>query len=293
MQNIRIGVNFPKGVRAERLEETIHQMADFGYDIAEYNLSDLPLIIGGTVCRQYVSFAAGIFRRSPIPFTAHIGTGMDLRKRESFALAKNVLRSSIEVCSELGMPLLTLHFEEASRHEDIEQAFFDAHLEAAEYAAKLGVRLCIENIETERYEYVVAMVKKANHPNFNMTLDLGHLNLSTRFYGQSFEEAVRACAPLARHLHISDNTGRFENMRLENFDLYRTLPMGYRIAFGCGDIHIPPFWGEIDLPLALNMLHEAGYGGIFLCEYYSELFNPFNKSIQENVREKVTGIFGR
>ena len=291
MTTIKLGINFPKGVRAERLEATIQQVAEYGFDIAEYNLSDLPMIVGGKVCRQYVGFAADIFRRSPIPFTAHIGTGLNLRDTENFELHKNVLMSSVEICAELGMPNLTLHFEEESLHLDIEQAFFDAHMEAADYAQKLGVRLCIENIETAHYQPVLEMVKKANHPNFGMTLDIGHLNLSTRFYGQSFEDAVRACAPYAKHLHISDNTGRFEKMRLENFDLYRTLSMAHRIPFGSGDIHIPPFWGEIDIPFALKTLRDAGYNGIFLCEYYNELYVPFNQSIQQNVRGKIESIF--
>ncbi len=291
MSTIKLGINFPKGVRAERLEATIQQVAEYGFDIAEYNISDLPLIVGGKVCKQYVGFAGDIFRRSPMPFTAHIGTGLNLRDTENFQLHKSVLMSSIEICAELGMPNLTLHFEEESLHMDVEQAFFDAHMEAADYAQKLGVRLCIENIETAHYQPVLEMVKKANHPNFGMTLDIGHLNLSTRFYGQSFEDAVRACAPYARHLHMSDNTGRYEKMRLENFDLYRTLSMRQRIPLGSGDIHIPPFWGEIDIPFALKTLRDAGYSGIFLCEYYNELYVPFNKSIQQDVRGKIESIF--
>jgi len=286
-----IGVNFPR-VSAERLEDTVKQVAGFGFEAAEYNLSDHPLIVGGTVCRPYVEFVKSAIRAAPLVFTAHIGTGLNLRNTADFKVHKDTLFSSIDICDMLDMRTITVHYEDKSMHVDIEQAFLDVHLEAAEYAQKKGVLVCIENIEIDHYQNVLDMVKTANHQNFRMTLDLGHLNLSTNFYGQVFLDAVRECAPYVRHLHISDNTGHFEKLRLTDFLLYATLPMGPRIAFGSGDIHIPPFWGVIDIMAALRLLKDAGYDGIFLCEYYNAMYNPFNKEIQENVRNKISALFG-
>ena len=287
----QIGLNCPH-VAAEHLVNAIAQVADNGFDVVEYCLSDHPLIVGGQISHPYVDYIRSVFKGAPVSFTGHIGTGLDLRNTKEFALQKSTLRSSIDICETLGIRVLTLHYEDKSMHADVEQAFYDAHLEAADYALQKGVLLLIENIEIDHYQNVLEMVKKADHPNFKMTLDIGHLNLSTNFFGQNFEQAVRECAPYVRHLHISDNVGKFETMRLTNFDLYRTVPMGMRIAFGQGDIHVPPFYGTIDIPLVFRILKEAGFSGVFLCEYYNELYNPLNKSIQENVRSKVAEIFG-
>jgi len=274
------------------MKDTADRVASYGYDLAEYCLSDHPLIVGGKISRPYVEYVGTILKKAPIRFTAHIGTGLDLRNTEDHALHKSTLFSSVDVCEMLDMRTLTVHYEGKSMHYDVERAFVDAHCEAAEYAQKKGVLICIENIEIDHYQNVLDMLKSCSHPNLKLTLDIGHLNLSTNFFSQGFLEAVKECAPYTAHLHISDNTGHFEKLRLTNFLLYSTLPMGPRIALGSGDIHLPPFWGEIDITGALEILKDSNYDGIFLCEYYSHLYNPFNEEIQKKIRKTVNEIFG-
>jgi len=92
---------------------------------------------------------------------------------------------------------------------------------------------------------------------------------------------------LLRHIHINDNTGDFELLRLTNFEIYKTLDRGYRFAFGRGDIHIPPFWGKVPLQEALSIIKKTGYQGVWLCEYYNQYFLPFNKGVQERVRCEI------
>ncbi|MDH8276249.1 hypothetical protein QIG69_28250, partial [Klebsiella pneumoniae] len=66
-----------------------------------------------------------------------------------------------------------------------------------------------------------------------------------------------------------------------------TLDKGYRFAFSRGDIHIPPLWGTAPLREAFAILKQAGYDGIWLCEYYSHLFHPLNDSIRRKVLEAI------
>ena len=62
--------------------------------------------------------------------------------------------------------------------------------------------------------------------------------------------------------------------------------MGYRIEYGRGDIHIPPYFGKIPLPTNLfGVLGE--FKGIYLCEYYVERFLPLNGLVQKKVREGI------
>lgn len=287
MNNPIIGINAPRDLMPETLEEKIRQVMDFGYDCMELNIGEIPFIVGGEVCERYIAYARSIMEKYPLKYTAHIGGGLDLRDLPRYDLHKRVLRASIDVCHALGIDRLILHFEKASPVEREEQAFLDAHIEATAYAAEKNVMLCMENIEVEDYRRVIEMVRRINHENFRMTLDIGHLNLSVRYFGGDFLQAVEECAPYVAHLHMSDNTGDFEKMRLIDFGRYKMMPMGYRIAYGSGDIHLPPLWGRLQTKEALQILIRNGYDGVFLCEYENELYVPFGKQIVQEVRDLV------
>lgn len=293
MNTPMIGINAINGIRPEELEHAVKTVAEFGFDCMEFNLSSVPLIVGGQVCPRMVEYVKEIFEKFPLKYTGHIGGGLNLRDLQEHDLHRAVLKSSIDICQMLGIDRLTLHFENASPIEREEKVFFDAHVEAADYAKDKGVLLLIENIEIEDYRKVIDMVRRVDRDNFKMTLDIGHLNLSTRYFGGDFKQAVRECAPYVRHLHMSDNTGRFEKMRLENFAMYKTLNMGVRIAFGAGDIHLPPLWGDIPTRFVIETLKEHDYSGIFLCEYENELYIPFGKDIQQEVRAAVNDVYGQ
>jgi len=61
--------------------------------------------------------------------------------------------------------------------------------------------------------------------------------------------------------------------------------MGYRIEYGRGDIHLPPYFGKIPYNELFSLLEN--YNGMFICEYYAERFLPFGKLIQHKVREAI------
>lgn len=286
-----IGINALTKTNPEHFEDSVRTVVDSGYDAMELCLSALPLLAGGEIVEPYVAYVADIFARYPLRYTAHIGVGLDLRNREDFELHNTVLRSSIDLCERLGMDRLTLHFESESPDPERETLFFDAHAHAAEYAAHKGILLLMENIEVEDYRKVIHMVDALDRENFKMTLDTGHLYLSTRYFGGDYETAVRECAPYVGHVHLNDNTGRFEPMRLENFALYKTLPMGMRTALGSGDVHLPPLWGNIPMKRTAEILRDAGFDGVLICEYENDLYRPFLGQIQTAVRDMVGEIF--
>ena len=282
-----VGVNVPGGTKLSALDGALREIAADGFEAAELNLSSCPLIIGGRLMKPVVEYMRTVLRKYDLHYTAHAGYGMDLRNLADQKLQHDVLFASIDACAELGLNPLNLHYEEYSRKVPEEEAFFRNVREAADYAQTKGVKLNVENIEVEDYRYALEAVQKLNHPNVGMTLDLGHLFISSRYFGYDYMDAVRACAPYARHLHINDNNGVFEPMRLSNMQLYNTLDKGYRFAFSRGDIHIPPFWGDVPLKDAFRVLKDAKYGGIWLCEYYSHLFSPLNGDILMNVRKMI------
>lgn len=282
-----IYLNVYSGIPVQSLASELAAAKAWGYDGIELGLDAFPLIISGKINRPFTGLIKKILNDSGIGGSAHIGTGLDLRSKDSLALHVRVLEASIDICAELGLNPLVLHFEKDSGDTVTEERFIECHAAAAEYASKRSVFLGLENIEIEHYKPALEAVRKISHPNLFFVLDTGHLFLASRYYGFSFEDAVSECAPHAGHCHLHDNSGIFEQMRIDNFDLYRTLPMGYRITFGRGDIHMPPLYSESPVPFVVDELRKAHFAGKYVLEYSHRMFEPFNGEICQSARKLI------
>lgn len=283
--DVRVGVELPGNPDPDALRGSLRSYAEAGFDHVEFSLDIVPLIIGGEVAPQYVDYMAGIFKDFPFSYSAHICGGLDLRPEATHELHRRVLSSSIEVCSRLHMSPLVLHYECQSKDLRKEARFRDAHLWAADLAEKKGVLLCLENIEVEQMEPVVRFVQELAHPNLRMTIDVGHAFLAANYFHFDFLDAIRLAMPLAGHMHLSGNTGDFEELRITNRPVYDSLSKGHRFTFGQGDIHLPPLWGRIPYDEVFRIARE--YRGVFLCEYYTQFFKPFLADTQRRIREGI------
>jgi sugar phosphate isomerase/epimerase len=102
---------------------------------------------------------------------------------------------------------------------------------------------------------LVEQVRAVGHPNFGLTLDIGHLYLAANYVGFDYLAAIRQGAPYVRHLHGSDNSGRLGGV----FDA-----MQFRIPYGDGDVHMPHGWGA--LPHADALVQLPDYEGLYVAE---------------------------
>ncbi len=288
-----IGMNFPAAAKVEQLPQVLQTVVENGFDALELNLGTFPLIVGGQIQPDYLAYFQEHFSRFPLVYTGHMMYDLNFRTRHNRERQLEILMASIDVCARLGMRTLTVHYEERSPREEEEALFLESQQLAAHHAQQQGVTVCLENIEVERYEHALAMVKAVDHPSYRMNLDLGHLYLSTRYFGGDFLTGVRECAPYLGHLHVNDNMGRFEPMRLEDFFVYRNSSPTLRIALGQGDLHLPPFWGKVPLAEAFDIIAASGYQGIFLCEYDNGRYVPFHRQIQQRVRKEVEAAMAR
>ena len=287
MNKSTIGINISAGINVNSLEAELASVKQWGFDCAEIALDAFPLIISGKQNKLFVEYVRTILIKAGLDYSAHIGVGLDLRSTDKYQLNMDTLLASIDICAELSLNPLVLHFEQDSHNPEIEAAFIEGHKKAALYAQQKGILLCLENIEVEHYKPVLEAVKIIGLTNFKMYIDLGHMYIASKYFGFSFEEAVKECAPYAGHCHINDNTGIFEPMRLDNFDLYRGLPMGNRITFGRGDIHMPPLYCDVPIEFSVDVLKAVGFCGKYICEYQSRLFTPFNQQIQKDTRKII------
>jgi len=183
------------------------------------------------------------------------------------------------------MSPLVLHYEVQSRNLEVEKAFLEEHRKAARYAGDKGVLLVVENIEVEWVDPVIELVSSVDSSSLRLAFDTGHAFLASHYFKFDFLESFKKAFPYLGHFHLSDNTGVFEELRITDRPTYDALPMGWRYEYGRGDIHLPPYWGKIPYDELFRMASD--YQGMFVCEYYSERFLPFNGAIQKNVRERI------
>jgi sugar phosphate isomerase/epimerase len=286
MSGIRVGVNLPgRSTDLRQLDEWLRSFAADGFDCVEISLDTFPLVIGGEASRDWVDAVRSVLAKHRLAYSAHASLGIDLRDTPKYDFQRKVLFASIDVCGALGATPLVLHYELASQDALVEERFLAAHREAADRAARLGIALCIENIEVELVEPVVRFVREVDRPSFRMNFDTGHAFLASRYFHFDFLESLRMALPVVGHVHLNDNTGVFEELRITDRPRYDSLPMGYRRTFGRGDIHLPPFWGAIPFAEVFAILKD--YRGLFVCEYTAQDFVPFNRSVQEKVREAI------
>lgn len=292
MEKRTFGMELPEGRHPWQVGKSLEWIRNCGYDFCEICLSAFPLIVHGAVNRNYVDYLKPILESSGLETTFHIGTGLDLRDHAAYELHRKVLFSSIDICSQLGAHVLTVHFEQASPRRSEERRFCQAYRDAAAYAGEKKVLLCMENIEVEDYRLVPALIDQINNPNLRMTLDFGHLYLSTGYFGGDYMTAIDEVAPYVSHVHIHDNTGTFEPMRLLDFARYRQMNLNERIAFGQGDIHIPPFWGTLPITESLDRLFSHHFEGRILLECGSDFYEPFYADMLANVKNALKNKAG-
>ena len=282
-----IGINLPKNCSFKTLDATLDSFKTNGFDAVEINMETFPLIIGGKICGPWVDLLGECLRRHDLLYSAHIGRGLDLRNLDNFALHRKVLHATLDICSELQMNPLVLHYEVQTKNQLAEYQFLKAHKEAAIHAMRLGLTICVENIEVELITPVVSLAQAVDHPNLKLNFDTGHAFLAANYFHFDFLEAVEQVAPYLGHMHLNDNTGTFEELRITNRSMYDSLTMNQRREFGRGDIHLPPFFGAV--PFSEIFTRIPHYEGRFVCEYTSEDFGPLNAGIQQKVRASILG----
>ena len=221
-----IGINLPNGsCDPDATEQYLSTFAADGFGAVEVCLDTYPLIVDGEVCEPWAAQLETRLNLHPFKYSAHIGRGLDLRDLGRKDKHRAVLMASIDICSRMGMSPLVLHYEVKGRSRATEEYFVQAHRQAAEYAQTKGVLLVVENIEVELVEPVVELVAQVDSPNLRLAFDTGHAFLASAYFGFDFLDAFKLCLPYLGHLHLSDNTGEFETLRVTDRPTYDALPM--------------------------------------------------------------------
>ena len=252
----------------ERREEELRFAKRLGYTAVEISMDGTGLMFGGRPHPGMLREALAAFAKHDFRYSVHSPSSLDLRNRDQRDIHMTLARSTLEFTKQVGGRVLVLHFERRSQDPNDEAAFEEAILRLSDEAG--DVLLGVENIEVERIEPVVECVRRINRPNVVMTLDVGHAHLAAAYFRFDFLDAIRSTLPLVRHVHVNDNFGRYDPLRLENFTLYRTQTPADNFPLGKGDLHWPVGWGGIPLEKVFDALR--GYQGTVIHEYRYHLF---------------------
>jgi sugar phosphate isomerase/epimerase len=286
-----VGINLPNSCNdIDVTKRYLSSFAASGFDSAEVCLDTYPLIVDGQISEPWVNVLDGVLKEFPLSYSAHIGRGLDLRDLSNKEKHWLVFKSSIDICARLGMSPLVIHYEVQGKNQAVEKYFLQAHKDAADYAGSKGVLLVVENIEVELVKPVVELVAEVDSKALRLAFDTGHAFLASSYFNFDFLEAFKSTLPYLAHLHLSDNTGTFEPLRILDRPKYDYMPMGYRFEYGRGDIHLPPYFGKIPYDTLFETLFSSvgDFNGMFICEYYVERFFPFGEMVQKRVRSGIS-----
>lgn len=256
-----------------------------GYDAAEISMDGTGMIFGGRLHGRMLREALDEFARHELVYSVHSPSSLNLRDRTNRDVQLALAQSTLRFCREVGSRVLVIHFEQRSPDPADERAFVEAILRLSDEAG--DVILGIENIEVERLEPVIDCVRQIDRPNVGMTLDVGHAYLAAARFGFDWSAAIDAALPCVRHVHMNDNFGRYDPLRLENFTLYRTQTPADTFPLGKGDLHLPVGWGVIPLDRVFARLRDHGYQRTVIHEYRYHLFMPYAADDYANARRLV------
>jgi len=266
-------------------------------DAVEIPVHGLDAIKNGRLDKRRVHEIINILKDFDFEYSVHAANPLNLMDGNNFDMHLSVFRSSLEFCSEIGSKILVYHcgrfIPEETFHikgdDKITEIEMKTMLERERhYLIELSaefpeISICLENARPylhhspycygEIPERIKEEIEKMNRKNILMTLDIGHLNMASNFYGFDFIESVNKVRHIIGHVHAHDNFGGV----VYHYEKQQT----HQLPFGRGDSHMPVGWGSIPIRDIISILLPE-YKGLFIMELRSRYF--------ENIRESKDNL---
>lgn len=260
---------------------------EFGLAAAEISIHGLDAVRNGRLDRRRTSEVQKILADFPFAYSTHAPNPLNLMDGRCPDMHRDVLLASLEFTSTIGARCMVYHPARYLPEEQFaikgpiaftlqqQQAFLLHEAELLQKAADSfpNTIIAMENarpyLHHSPYCYaeiphvLATQIKQINRDNVRMTLDFGHLHLSTKFYILDIIDEVRSVAPFIAHCHVHDNFGH---------SVYAAeKTQTHQIPFGRGDSHMPIGWGNIPFSTLFAEFID-GYDGLLICELRSRYF---------------------
>lgn len=265
----------------------------FGLTAAEISIHGLDAVRNGRLDRRRTAETKAILADFPFAYSTHAPNPLNLMDRTDAGLHRDVLWASLEFASELGAEVMVYHpgrylVEEefgvngpCALGTDEQQRLLDGEAQILGEAADAfpDVVIAMENARpylhhspycyAELPQALKVQVERIDRSNVGITVDFGHLQMASRFYGLDPAAEVAAIAPLIAHCHVHDNFGN---------PVYHTEKLQtHQIPFGKGDSHMPVGWGAIPFSAIFAEFIDT-YDGLLICELRGRYFDHTRES---------------
>ncbi|NSW89277.1 MAG: sugar phosphate isomerase/epimerase [Firmicutes bacterium] len=257
----KIGISFGNRVSIEELPGALKLAAKYDIDCIELTPELGPVLIGGSLNLKVLKTIKSILSDFPFGYTVHCPGMQNMRDLNNLEMQHDIFRAGLDFTKEIGGMVYVAHFSQKSEDESVEKVFEEGMAKMADYAGKVGVVIGVENIEIERVEPVLSLIRRINHKNLQMTFDFAHSFLASKYYGYDFMESVKQAKPYIKHVHIHDNIGLYDPDRLVN----KQRSLKERLTVGRGDLHLPIGWGLIPYDKVFDVLKDS-YNGVYMLE---------------------------
>lgn len=231
------------------LDRELARFTELGCDLAELSLQNMFVVAGGRLNLPELRKVEAVTQRHRLGYTAHGPLATNFMDEAHLELHRQVCAAMIEAAGALGATRLVVHG--GVWHRPLPEAEIRrlARLEVeslaglAEHAARHGVTIALEILPplpslpfSHDAFALAAQVAAVNHPAVGVTLDIGHAYMQATVRQQDFAATLAALSPHIVHIHLQDMFGRP--------DTVRTRGKGEKLAYGTGDLHAPPGWGD-------------------------------------------------
>jgi sugar phosphate isomerase/epimerase len=235
--------------RPDSLLPKLEAIRAAGADAAEIALYDLDVVAGGRPLERQFARVLEIASEFALRYSVHgpiASNPWDLRHRE---IHETVARAHLTMAGRLGAGIYVQHSGRTVHATGPELAALRAQerdflRRLGDLAGRAGVTIVVENLFGERPgdltqlpHEVAEQVAEVDHPHVRVLIDFSHAYQEATRRGVDAWASVRQAAPLTAHLHVHDSFGRTATL------LGHTR--SETVAFGMGDLHLPPGWGDI------------------------------------------------
>jgi sugar phosphate isomerase/epimerase len=286
------------------LQRDLNSFLGFGLTAAEISIHGLDAVRNGRLDRRRTMEIEKIL--ADFPFTCSTAPNpLNLMDHHCPGMHRDVLLASLECTAAIGARCVVYHPGRFLPEEQFiikgpqaltteqQQILLDHEAEVLQEAADTFPEtiLAMENARPYLYHspycyaeipHVLArQIRRIDRDNVRMTLDFGHLHLSSRFYKLDLLDEVRSVAPFIAHCHVHDNFGDsvYFNEKIQT----------HQLPFGRGDSQMPVGWGTIPFQ---DIFGEfiGGYDGLLICELRSRYFEQTGEA-KDNLAE-ILARFG-
>lgn len=276
----------------DQMKKDLKAYEQLGLKAAEIPVHGLDAIRNGRLDARVLKRTIDLLGSFDFKYSVHAPNPLNLMDRESPGLHADVFRASLAFAEAISAEALVYHpgrfvvEEEFTVNVPMPGEAEKRRLLEAE-ASTIGeladefkrVTICMENARpylihspycyAEQISLLKEQVLKIDRDNVRITLDIGHMYMSSKFYGFDCVEAVKSIAPLIAHTHVHDNFGGaiYQHQKTQT----------HLIPLGKGDSHMPVGWGSAPIGDILATYRD-GYEGMYMMELRSRYFEHVGES---------------